>query len=167
MAGWLLANFKAQQTSSEAYGSQLIVFTIRHGLGSLLIPTSRATSDSLNNPIFICRAVCYVNCTALHHAHARPVETERLSSATPDDCAGGSWNHTTGVQGTLPCEPSAWCKMKQGWVEVVEVASDVPYLEVMRRGRRGRDLGGRLFLTPAAPRGIGVAGTQWQRGRTG
>lgn len=52
--------------------------------------------------------------------------------------AGGSWNSTNGVPGALPCDPSAWCKVQQGWVNVVEVSGTTQALQIMdvKRGDR-------------------------------
>lgn len=52
--------------------------------------------------------------------------------------AGGSWNNTNGVQGTLPCDPSAWCKVQQGWVNVLVVSSPEQALQIMdvKKGNR-------------------------------
>eukprot|EP00775_Hariotina_reticulata_P009977 gene9977-10132_t len=44
--------------------------------------------------------------------------------------AGGCWNSINGVPGTLPCSPSAWCKVQQGWVNVVDVSGPAQVLQI-------------------------------------
>jgi len=63
-----------------------------------------------------------------------PEKPEEQSAGLGDWClmAGGSWNSTANApQGTLPCEPSAWCKMMQGWVQVVEVTAPLTTIKLL------------------------------------
>eukprot|EP00877_Chromochloris_zofingiensis_P000495 jgi/Chrzof1/10446/UNPLg00373.t1 len=67
-------------------------------------------------------------------------DTDYSSAGLGNWClmAGGSWNNTNGVQGTLPCDPSAWCKVQQGWVNVLVVSSPEQALQIMdvKKGNR-------------------------------
>ena len=54
-------------------------------------------------------------------------DPDMSSNGIGDWClmAGGSWNSLPGKEpGTKPAHPSAWCKLKQGWVEAVNVAEN-------------------------------------------